>query len=115
MYSLEGPEESDLQKGVLQLDQTHIPKQFALYPAYPNPFNPITTIKFDVPGNDVLKPISLSIFDATGREVESLISGKQMPGTYRVKWNAAGYASGVYFVRLMFGQSTQIKKILLLK
>ena len=115
LYSLEGPEESDLQKGVLKLDQTHIPKQFALYPAYPNPFNPITTIKFDVPGNDVLKPISLSIFDATGREVESLISGKQMPGTYRVKWNAAGYASGVYFVRLMFGQSTQIKKILLLK
>ena len=55
------------------------------------------------------------ICDITGKKVETLISGKHESGTHSVQWNASGYASGVYFVNLTFGKSSQIQKILLLK
>ena len=114
-YSFEGVEESSLQKGVVHLDPIYVPQQFKLFPAYPNPFNPNTTIKFEVPKLDILIHMSLSIFDITGRKVGTLFSGKHEFGTYSVHWNASGYASGVYFVNLTFGKSSQIQKILLLK
>ena len=114
-YSFEGIEESGLQKGVVDLDPIYVPQQITLFPAYPNPFNPNTTIKFDVPKSDILIHMSLSIFDITGRKLETLFNGKHDSGTYSVQWNASGYASGVYFVNLTFGKSSQIQKILLLK
>ena len=114
-YSFEGNEKSSFQKGAVDVDHKVLPEKFKLYPAYPNPFNPITTLKFDVPKSVHVIPISLSIFDITGRKVETLISEKRLLGTYRTQWNAFGHSSGVYFVNLSFGKSSQIQKILLLK
>ena len=97
-----------------------VPDEFFLYQNYPNPFNPTTKIKFDIPlsrgvpeGRGVLT--SLTIYDILGREVTTLINENLQPGTYEIEWNAANFASGVYFYQLRAGDFVQTKKLVLLK
>jgi hypothetical protein len=89
-----------------------IPKVFKLYPAYPNPFNPSTTIKFDLPVTGTLK---LEIFNTLGELVATLINGNIEAGSYFVKWDAVDYSSGIYFYRVTTGNYTSIQKMILLK
>jgi photosystem II stability/assembly factor-like uncharacterized protein len=93
-----------------------IPAEFNLYNNFPNPFNPVTTIKFDIPQTDN-QPLSarLIIYDVTGREVAEIFSGEVRPGKYEASWNAQGMASGLYFYRLTAGEHTAIKKMVLVK
>ena len=92
-----------------------VPKTFTLYQNYPNPFNPITTIKFDIPSVQTRGNASLRIYDSTGRLIEILIDEELEPGNHTVQWNATGFSSGVYFVRLQSGNYLQTQKILLMK
>ena len=64
-----------------------IPESFALYANYPNPFNPTTTIPFDLPASS---EVTLIIYDLLGREVVTLVSGTLPPGRYRSTWEGAG-------------------------
>ena len=89
-----------------------LPNAFKLYEPFPNPFNPMATIRFSVGIADLL---SLRVFDITGRLVETLVNGVLQPGEHVVVWNAAWLASGVYFVKLTSGQKSQTRKILLIK
>ena len=89
-----------------------LPNAFKLYEPFPNPFNPMATIRFSVGTADLL---SLRVFDITGRLVETLVNGVLQPGEHVVVWNAAWLASGVYFVKLTSGQKSQTRKILLIK
>ena len=94
-----------------------IPADYSLENAFPNPFNPLTKIQFDVPeANDV----NLVIYDMLGREVNTLVSGFHNRGTYSVVWNGknnVGRAvpSGVYFYRMASGEFSKVKKLVLLK
>jgi hypothetical protein len=104
----------------------NIPKKFKLHYNYPNPFNPVTTIKFDIPnkipssegwqpkanGVDLVK---LTIYDMLGREVAVLVNEQLKPGSYSVTWNASNYSSGVYFYRITAGEHADIKRMILLK
>jgi len=77
-----------------------IPSAYRLEQNYPNPFNPATTIRFSLPEGGPY-PAELSIFDAAGKKVETLIRNDNLRGgTYEVVWNADGNASGTYFLRL---------------
>ncbi len=114
-YSFNNFEETNFQKGIININHRPVPNKVALYPAYPNPFNPVTTIKFDIPITSISEKISLTIFDIQGREIESLINGKKSPGSYELKWEANEHASGMYLARLIHGNSIQTQKILLLK
>jgi hypothetical protein len=85
--------------------------------AYPNPFNPLTTIRYDVPsaGNVVV-----SVYDASGALLTTLVNGARAPGSYSVRWdgrNAAGNpaSSGVYFVKLSVNGQTTTRKVALVK
>ncbi len=83
----------------------------------PNPFNPTTTIKYAIAGDN---PVSLVIYDVAGRKVRTLVNERQRADVYRVVWdgvNDAGVkaASGVYFYKLAAGKFTQTKKMVLLK
>mgnify|MGYP000150283528 FL=1 len=89
-----------------------IPQTFVLYPSFPNPFNPITTIKFSV---ETFHAMSLRIFDITGRVVETLINGEIPVGNHEITWNASRQPSGVYIVQLSNGKSVQTQKLILLK
>ena len=89
-----------------------IPQTFVLYPSFPNPFNPITTIKFSV---EAFHAMSLRIFDITGRVVETLLNGEIPVGNHEITWNASRQPSGVYIVQLSNGKSVQTQKLILLK
>ncbi len=94
------------------------PNRFALSPNYPNPFNPVTTIHYQVPTSS---NVSLSVYDLLGRKVADLVNSHRMPGDYQVDWNAAGQASGIYIYQIIAisdnGQKrfTETRKMLLVK
>ena len=67
--------------------------------AYPNPFNPSTTLSFSVPLEGM---IQISIYNITGQEIEQLTNEYKTPGTYEYTWDAYLYPSGVYFAHLNF-------------
>jgi len=94
-----------------------IPDQFALHSIYPNPFNPIANIPYDVAKESF---VSLIIYDLLGREVIRLVDKYQMPGKYHIRWNGKNshyqaIPSGVYFIRFDAGDHSSVKKITLLK
>ena len=94
-------------------DDKAILTYFQLAPPYPNPFNPITTINIQV---EMEHATSLQIFDMNGRVVETLINNELLhPGYYKLQWNANLHASGVYFIQLTNGISSQIQKAVLIK
>jgi hypothetical protein len=85
---------------------------FTLSDAYPNPFNPSTTILFSVPQTS---GVTLKIFNAMGQEVTRLVSQKMIAGIYSSEWNASGFPSGVYYCRLEAGGLIETKKLVLLR
>ena len=90
-----------------------LPEEFKLYAAYPNPFNPMTTIRFDV--GSTSHESTLRIYDVSGRNVATLINGQLQPGSYEVQWDARGFASGIYFSELISGTKRHTQKMVLLK
>jgi hypothetical protein len=99
---------------------TIVPISFDLSQNYPNPFNPTTKIKFDVgpPLNPLLRKegtVVLRIYDVLGKEVVTLVNEQLNPGTYEVEWDASNYPSGVYFFKLITGNYSETKKLILLK
>jgi hypothetical protein len=78
----------------------------------PNPFNQTTFINFELPEAGWVK---LTIYDITGRETASLITGQQSAGQHQVVWDPEGMPSGVYFVRLEAGNFNQTQIIVLMK
>ena len=98
-------------------DQSGVPREFALDPNYPNPFNSSTTIRYRIeePGR-----VHLEIFDIQGQKVKTLADGDVGPGVYQVEWDgtdASGkpVATGVYLARLQKGTALLVHKMLLLK
>jgi len=85
---------------------------FSLSQNYPNPFNIETVIKFDIAQNSHVK---MSVFNVLGEKVEDLIDEDFSPGTYRYKWNARDYPSGLYFIQLKSNSFTKTIKALLVK
>lgn len=90
------------------------PKEFALYQNYPNPFNPTTTIRYSIPDAGAV-PVSLIMYNILGQEVATLINEEKTAGNYEVKFDARGYASGIYIYRLTAGHFSSIKKMMVLK
>ncbi len=89
-----------------------IPIKFSLSQNYPNPFNPVTTISFEIPKSEF---VSITISDALGREVETIVNKQLNPGTYHAEWDAADYPSGVYYYKITAGEYTETKKMVLIK
>ena len=89
-----------------------IPDAFRLGDPYPNPFNPVTTIAYDVALDCELV---LSIFDLQGRLVEKLVSGYVQAGYYEIQWDANSQASGLYFLRMVTPESAMTRKLILMK
>jgi len=85
---------------------------FILYNAYPNPFNPTTTISYDLPKS---QNITLEIYDIKGRLVETLYNGYKEEGHWDVTWNAGDQSSGIYIYRLQAGDQLISRKMLLIK
>jgi hypothetical protein len=89
-----------------------LPETFSLDRAYPNPFNPVTTLSFAIP---VDSEVSISVYNLQGREVVFLINGNMEAGYHSVVWNADSYSSGVYFVKMIAGEFVNTQKLMLIK
>jgi hypothetical protein len=97
--------------GIQQIG-TDIPKEFRLFNNYPNPFNPATNIRLAIP---VKGDISFSVYDITGKGI--LVLDKKMvnPGTYEIRFDGSNCSSGIYFYRLVSGNFSAAKKMVLIK
>jgi biopolymer transport protein ExbD len=89
-----------------------IPTAATLHPAYPNPFNPQTTITYSLNRNG---HVVLAVFDMTGRKIETLINRFQNSGDHRIVLDASTLTSGTYMIRLEVDGFTQSRKVTLLK
>jgi hypothetical protein len=98
---------------VLKFENT-VPQEFELEQNFPNPFNPVTTIKFSLPKASV---ITLKVFDIAGREVTELINNMNMnKGTFSYMFSAQDISSGVYFYSLIAdGKIASTKKMIIIK
>ena len=93
------------------IDET-LPMTYNLHNAYPNPFNPVTTLNFGIP---VEAEVFIKIYNLQGREVYSLIDGNMEAGYHSVQWEANSAASGVYFVKMIAGDFVSTQKLMLIK
>ena len=93
-------------------DESAVVTGFELQGNFPNPFNPSTTIKFDVAE---AMQLTLDVYDVTGRLMSTLASGTFEAGSHEVTFDAAAYPSGVYFARLASEQESQMVKMMLMK
>ncbi|MFC2093983.1 YCF48-related protein [Bacteroidota bacterium] len=89
-----------------------IPNNYSMSQNNPNPFNPTTKIKFDLPKSTQAK---LIIYDILGREVTTLVNEKLNAGSYEVEWSAGSYPSGIYFYRITTKDFSQTKRMILIK
>ncbi len=94
------------------INNNEIPSDFSLSQNYPNPFNPVTVIHYSLNENRLT---TLKIFNVLGREVATLVNGKQNAGSYSVNFNASNLSSGVYFYKLESGEFAETKRMILLK
>jgi hypothetical protein len=93
-------------------DQSMIPVSFHLSQNFPNPFNPTTTIRFDLMRTD---HVTLKIYNILGRVIATLVDANLSPGTYKVPFKADNLSSGIYFYTLESSTLTQTRKMVLLK
>ena len=106
-----------LSKGTQSIKVKAVPEEFALHYNYPNPFNPITKINYDIAKESFVR---FTIFDILGREVVTLIYQLQSPGYYSINWDAKDMfgvtvPAGIYFYQLQTKEFSQTRKMILLK
>jgi hypothetical protein len=89
-----------------------IPESYGLLNAYPNPFNPTTTIQYDLPEETHVR---IAVFDLLGREVALLVDGQRSAGRYSLSFDATGLQSGMYLYRMETATFRQTKRFILLK
>jgi hypothetical protein len=91
---------------------TGVPQVYQLHQNFPNPFNPVTKIKFDIPKQSNVK---IRIYDIIGNEVAQIYNGDLSAGFYVADFNASAYASGVYFYKIDAGDYSSVKRMVLVK
>ena len=97
---------------ITRLNQPLLPMAFELAPAFPNPFNPVTHIRYSLPE---ATDVQLIIYDLNGRKIAELVNSHQSAGSYQVDWQAVDQASGLYLVQIVTGDASAAEKVMLLK
>ena len=98
-------------------DIDQIPTRFALEQNFPNPFNPVTTLRYTVPEQEL---VNISVYDMRGNLVKKMVNTSQSPGIKTVRWDATDsqgntVSAGVYLYKIQAGTFSQTKKMILLK
>ena len=117
-YSSNGPYKLTIDASTVStVDENNLPMDFALHANYPNPFNPTTSIKYDLPENAV---VSLMIYDIMGREIRHLVNETQSAGFKAIMWNGTNnygqqVGTGMYLYHIKAGSFVQTRKMILIK
>ena len=96
----------------LAIDEFTIPSDFNLYRNYPNPFNPTTTLEFDVANSGL---VTFTVYNINGQIIESILPEFYVPGNYQIKWEARDVPSGIYIIQMKTETSVHLQKVMLLK
>ena len=103
---------------MLEIEEgTSLPNSFKLFTNHPNPFNPVTTLRYDLPEDAM---VNITIYDMMGRKINTLVSSQQTAGFKSIQWDATNnqgqpVSAGVYLYSIQTGQFSQTKKMVLLK
>jgi trimeric autotransporter adhesin len=95
----------------VEIEET-IPQRYTLEQNFPNPFNPSTTIRYEIP-RDV--KVTIEVYNILGQKIRTLVDEEHSAGVYQIVFTGEMLASGVYFYRLQAGNYTEIKKMVLLR
>ncbi len=98
--------------GIEDIETDELPSDFVLSQNYPNPFNPVTSIEISLPRKS---RVSVTVYDALGRKVATLVDHTLAAGAYKTDWDASNHPSGVYFYKLETNDLTVSKKMVLVK
>ena len=93
-------------------DEHQLIRSYSLDPAYPNPFNPTTTIEFSIPKTEF---VSVKVYNIAGHEITTLINDELSTGYHSIQWDGSHQPSGLYFVQIESGSFIQTEKMVLLK
>ena len=101
----------------MNIESNEIPNEFMLYNAFPNPFNPSTTIRFDLPEDSF---VTINVYDMVGRHVKTLLNNKMSAGRKSIVWDSTNnfdqpVSTGTYFYTIKTGEYSQTKKMVYLK
>jgi hypothetical protein len=101
----------------LAVDEVTFPTQFSLYQNFPNPFNPVTTLRYDLPENGI---VTIIIYDMLGRQVKTLINQTQDAGYRSIIWDATNdygkpVSAGIYLYQVQAGEYMEVRKMVLVK
>jgi hypothetical protein len=91
---------------------TSMPGQYRLQQNFPNPFNPLTSIRFDVP---LTGHVSLVIYDNLGKVTATLVNSVLNSGSYEVKWNGSDFPSGIFFCKIVTDNFEETMKMIMVK
>ena len=99
------------------VDVYDLPLNFGLKSAYPNPFNPVTHLSYDLPQNEM---VNITIYDMMGRVIKTLVNSSQNAGYKSVQWNATNdknepVSAGLYLYTIQAGEFRRTRKMVLLK
>jgi hypothetical protein len=97
---------------VLDVDEVNVSYVFKLEENYPNPFNPTTILRYDIPEKSF---VTIIVYDVLGNEIATLVNEEKPGGEYEVKFNAANLSSGIYFYQLRAADHIETKKMVLLR
>jgi hypothetical protein len=96
-----------------------IPEEYNLFNNYPNPFNPLTTIEFNLPRSEY---VTLNVYSIRGKKITTIVSDKLPSGNYKYKFDGTDLASGVYYYRIEVGDPARrtwefqdVKKMILIR
>jgi len=96
----------------LDVNAVIVINDFRISSVYPNPFNPVTTISYELPAPS---SVQVTIYNVNGQLIETLVNRNKVSGNYDVTWDASNYTSGIYFVKLVANGKTISEKITLIK
>jgi hypothetical protein len=98
--------------GIDEVSDKNVPEQYVLDPVYPNPFNPVTSIRYHIPkaGN-----VTLVVYNARGQRIATLLNESKNAGIYITNWDASNMASGTYFIKMQANEFVQVRKCVLLR
>jgi CRISPR/Cas system endoribonuclease Cas6 (RAMP superfamily) len=117
LQNLQASTDAAREKWNVTLTEVHraspqIPLSFSLYQDYPNPFNPSTKIRYDLPSES---HVTLLVYDLLGQEVARLVDARQSAGQHEILFSASHLSSGIYFYRIQAGTYSDIRKMMILK
>jgi len=103
--------------GQVSITEQTLPITYNLYNPYPNPFNPVTTLRYELPEDGL---VDITVYDMIGRQVSTLVSSQQSAGYKSIQWNSTNnigqpVSAGLYLYTVQAGSFRQTKKMILLK